>query len=331
MSQENIDLVLNSIDDRAFEHFVSDLFESYGWSTRVTQQSGDKGVDVIARQNEPVDLKLLIQAKKYSKSNKVTRAEVQQYAGLYTHEENVSSVIIVSTSTFGRSAVQVADEADVELIDRSDLVDLIQDTDQSFLTKYTEKNIESSQPSDDSDLHSPGLESNIEIKAVDPEVPVVVSLLGVTEIDVNLISTEFSTDRRYRTCVFLEIHNQTNKQWTTTPKAVSIIDSSGYIHDPDWIKINSDSFPAKWGIGRWVLEPGDRIRTLMIFPEFDANKQFSELRYERSIYKATRGGSESTNKHSYSKIKQSICPTKSQLSELQDVSFTLSTGETITK
>jgi len=339
MEHEKIESILDSIDDRTFEYFIGDLFESYGWKTRVTQQSGDLGVDVIARQKKAVDLKLLIQAKNYSKRNKVARSEVQQYAGLYLHENNVSNVVIVTTSTFGASAEKVADEADVELIDRDKLIKLIINSESDFLTEYTDRDIELSESTGESNSHSPGLESEIKIQTVDPEVPLALSLLGIAEIDVNVISTEFSTDQEYRLCVFLEIHNGTDAQWIYTPNSISMVDSSGYIHEPDWVGINSDNLPPKWGIGRWALEPDDRIRTMMIFPTLDQNEKFGELRYERRIYKAAKKGSELERKYRHSNvdqsdstiIKQSINPSESELNDLRDVSFTLSSGQTITK
>jgi len=118
-----------------------------------------------------------------------------------------------------------------------------------------------------------------------------------------------------------------------------MVDSSGYIHEPDWVGINSDDLPPKWGIGRWALEPDDRIRTMMIFPTLDQNEKFGELRYERRIYKAAKKGSELERKYRHSNvdqsgstiIKQSINPSESELNDLRDVSFTLSSGQTITK
>lgn len=100
-----------------FEHFLARLWSMKGWSTEVTSSSKDKGIDVIAKKEDPYPQKKLIQAKKYSKGNKVSSKEIQQYSSLKHQEDNVDTVIVVTTSGFTRSAIERASDLNVKLID----------------------------------------------------------------------------------------------------------------------------------------------------------------------------------------------------------------------
>lgn len=116
---------LQEMGDYDFEHFVADLWEQQGWRTEVEQQSNDAGVDVRAIQTTPYRQKQLIQAKRYSSSTKVGGPDIQQYYGLKDQEQGVDSAIIVTTSSFTRSAKQRADELNVKLVNGDDLVEMV--------------------------------------------------------------------------------------------------------------------------------------------------------------------------------------------------------------
>lgn len=73
---------LQKIDPSEFEHFVASLWEESGWSTTVTQQGQDAGVDILATRSDPVSQRVVIQVKRYQNNNRVSSAEVQQYAAL---------------------------------------------------------------------------------------------------------------------------------------------------------------------------------------------------------------------------------------------------------
>jgi len=116
---------LQEMGDYDFEHFVADLWEQRGWLTEVEQQSNDAGVDVRAVKNTPYRQKQLIQAKRYSDTTKVGGPDIQQYYGLKDQEQGVDSAIIVTTSSFTRSARQRANDLNVKLVDGDDLVSMI--------------------------------------------------------------------------------------------------------------------------------------------------------------------------------------------------------------
>ncbi|WP_337653096.1 restriction endonuclease [Halomontanus rarus] len=113
------------MDDYEFEHFVSDLWEEMGWSCKVSTASNDKGIDVRAKKANPYEQKALIQAKRYAEGNKVGSPAIQQYSSLKHQENKVDKVIVVTTSSYSRNAVELADDLNVKLIDGDDLVDLI--------------------------------------------------------------------------------------------------------------------------------------------------------------------------------------------------------------
>jgi len=120
---------LRSVDGYEFEHLVADLWTSIGWETSVTTASADKGIDVIAERRSPVLQRHLIQAKRYQASNKVSSSQIQQYASLRQQEENVDSVVVVTTSEFSAQARQIADDLDVRLMNGRDLCYLIREQD----------------------------------------------------------------------------------------------------------------------------------------------------------------------------------------------------------
>lgn len=109
--------VLASIDEFEFEKLIAALWKVQGWRTRVTANSGDRGIDVIATKKRPFRQKVLIQAKKYQEGNKVGSPEIQQYAGLKQQESDADQVVVVTTSSFTRQAQDIAQDLNVKLID----------------------------------------------------------------------------------------------------------------------------------------------------------------------------------------------------------------------
>jgi len=119
----------DKIDPYDFEKLVADIWEVEGWETTVTSSSQDGGIDVIAEQNDPIALKILIQAKAYSLDNKIGSDEIRKYATLYEQESQVDTVVIVTTGKFTTQATTLADDLDVRLIDRDQLLQLMQSLD----------------------------------------------------------------------------------------------------------------------------------------------------------------------------------------------------------
>lgn len=109
------------MDPYDFEHLVADLWEAKGYETTVSDESGDKGIDVIARRPHS-DETVVIQAKRYAEDNTVGSPEVQQYAALKMQEPYPDTVAIVTTSSFTDQAVEIAADIGLELIDGTALV-----------------------------------------------------------------------------------------------------------------------------------------------------------------------------------------------------------------
>lgn len=108
---------LQAIDGYDFENFVADLFEEDGWETRVTQDSQDGGIDVIAEQSAPFQQRAVIQAKRHSSDNKVGRPDVQQYGSLLREDYHRDMAVIVTTSAFTRGAYEYGRDYNVKLMD----------------------------------------------------------------------------------------------------------------------------------------------------------------------------------------------------------------------
>lgn len=110
---------LQSMDPLAFEELVGELWASAGYSVTVTPGSQDRGIDVVA---EGHGSRILIQAKRYSGTTLVRSDEVQQYGALYRQEPDVDKVVIVTTSTFTKTAHRRAGELAVDCVNGSELV-----------------------------------------------------------------------------------------------------------------------------------------------------------------------------------------------------------------
>lgn len=112
---------LRSLDPYEFEHFVADLWDAKGYTTTVSDASGDRGIDVIAR-DESADETVVIQAKRYDEGNHVGSPEVQQYGSLKMQDPYPDRVIIVTTSDFTDQASEIAADIGVELVNGTSLV-----------------------------------------------------------------------------------------------------------------------------------------------------------------------------------------------------------------
>lgn len=125
MSKSEIETYLDEIDPYEFETLVADIWEESGWETSVTSGSQDRGIDVMAEKEDPIYQRVLIQAKAYGQSNKIGSEEVRKYATLYQQESDADRVVIVTTGWFTSQAKQLADDLNVNLIDRSEILEMI--------------------------------------------------------------------------------------------------------------------------------------------------------------------------------------------------------------
>jgi len=115
---------LTALDGVEFEQFIADLWEAMGWQTTVTQQTGDDGIDVVAKRDGIYPQKRLIQAKCVQAGVKISRSRVQKVSYLHT-KPGVDEAVLVTTGTFTDGAKSSAERANVKLVNIDDLIALV--------------------------------------------------------------------------------------------------------------------------------------------------------------------------------------------------------------
>lgn len=106
-----------------FESLITNLFEKMGLETRQTQASRDGGVDCVAFNTEPIlGGKIVIQAKRYK--NTVGVSAVRDLYGT-VQNEGASKGILVTTSGYGSSAFEFAQNKPIELLEGAHLLYLL--------------------------------------------------------------------------------------------------------------------------------------------------------------------------------------------------------------
>lgn len=93
-----------------FEHHCASLLKISGWDAKVTQASGDQGIDIIAKFGA---LTAVFQCKKYSRP--VGNAAVQEVIAGKAFE-NAQVAAVVSNASFTLAARQLAASADIHLL-----------------------------------------------------------------------------------------------------------------------------------------------------------------------------------------------------------------------
>jgi restriction system protein len=116
----NYSFAYNTDDPILFEKSVAKNFELYGWTTNETKKTGDQGADVIAEKD---GTKIIVQCKLYSRpiGNKAVQEVV---AAKNYYKGNLS--IVVSNSSYTKSAQQLADSNGVVLIHYSNLSEILE-------------------------------------------------------------------------------------------------------------------------------------------------------------------------------------------------------------
>lgn len=116
------------------EDFVSEIFTAIGYKTRVTQKSGDKGVDVIAHRDELGIEPPIIKIQVKSTEGTVGDPEVSQLFGKVADGE---FGVLVTLGTFSKPARDFADgKSNLRLIDGEELVRLTLKNYESLDSKY---------------------------------------------------------------------------------------------------------------------------------------------------------------------------------------------------
>ncbi|WP_079990709.1 restriction endonuclease [Haloarcula sp. CBA1127] len=109
-----------------FEYLTAALFDDMGYEVAVTDEQGDKGIDVIARNHIEV---LAIQVKQYSEGNNIGRPTIQQTIGAMA-QVGADKAMVVTSSGFTNSARQASQELGdaVDLINGGALVQMLSES-----------------------------------------------------------------------------------------------------------------------------------------------------------------------------------------------------------
>ena len=98
--------LLSDMPWRKFEEMIGALLETEGWSVKVTQQSRDGGIDVVATKNDSVlgSVKAVWQAKRYGPKRIVRLNEVRELSAVVDMQRATKGVI-VTTSRLTKDAI----------------------------------------------------------------------------------------------------------------------------------------------------------------------------------------------------------------------------------
>lgn len=116
-----------------FEGYLKGLFNLLGYTVVQTSLSGDQGADLIISKDGE---KTVVQAKKYNE--KVSNKAIQEIVAAKNHYK-ANKAIVVTNSSFTKSAIDLALSNNVELWDGLKLRDIIQ----NLKSKKKEKGLES--------------------------------------------------------------------------------------------------------------------------------------------------------------------------------------------
>ena len=103
-----------------FERALAILCERDGCGdAEAIGRSGDLGADVTA--TAPDGRRIVIQAKRYSKTTKVTGPDLQRFGGTCFSIHQAEVAVVVTTSTFTKQAREYAAKMDIQLFDHEGL------------------------------------------------------------------------------------------------------------------------------------------------------------------------------------------------------------------
>lgn len=112
--------VIDSLDGHEFEYFCAKLLENSEFrDVKVTQRSGDYGVDIIARYHNMI---YGIQCKRYASKVGVKAVQEALSGAEYYH---CDVAVVLSNGTFTPNAIEMSEKTGVRLWNRNNLLDLV--------------------------------------------------------------------------------------------------------------------------------------------------------------------------------------------------------------
>jgi len=114
---------IRNMTPREFELFVGEIFESLGFTVKVTQATRDGGRDIIATKADPIPFTLIVECKHWGEKHKVDVSVVRSLYGVQTAMQANQSVVVTSTK-FTRDARKFAESRNtmMQLWDIDDLL-----------------------------------------------------------------------------------------------------------------------------------------------------------------------------------------------------------------
>ena len=106
---------INTLSGIEFEVLCKKLLQKMGFDTRQTKASGDGGIDLIAKNHQPlIEGTYIVQCKRYTGS--VGEPVIRDLYGVVC-AERANKGILITTGTFTSSAISFAEDKNIELID----------------------------------------------------------------------------------------------------------------------------------------------------------------------------------------------------------------------
>ncbi|WP_251171466.1 restriction endonuclease [Cytobacillus firmus] len=123
------------MDGQYFEDFIAELFTLIGYSYLKTPASGDQGLDLILykKTNEAGQEKIGVQCKRF-KSSVSNKAVQEAFAG--RHYYDCDRAIVVTPSVFTKSAKNLAEKLNIELMDGHNLNKILQSKQEYLLNNF---------------------------------------------------------------------------------------------------------------------------------------------------------------------------------------------------
>lgn len=119
--------ILDQMEGHEFEHAVADILFHNGFrDVKVTQASGDYGVDVLARKREYT---YAIQCKRYESTVGIKAVQEAASGAEFNH---CSSAVVVTNNYFTRQAITLANTTGVRLWGREELIKLLEEYDEEY-------------------------------------------------------------------------------------------------------------------------------------------------------------------------------------------------------
>lgn len=112
---------LSKMDGREFEYFVGNIFKAFGFDVVKTRSTNDQGADLIVSKD---DLKIVIQTKRYNDKNRVGNRAVQEITAAIKYY-GADKGMVITTSEFTKSAIELAEANGIKLIDGKELKRII--------------------------------------------------------------------------------------------------------------------------------------------------------------------------------------------------------------